>query len=227
MEFVKHFFNNENFDAPGKIKLLPCVISFCSDVDLSVHWTHYGRSGVGAALGFSTQGLAVGQAVLRRVLYTELEQYTLIERLLNRAGREVGKVIAKLELEEHKKKAVIIAAHMTVAFLKMVACVSKAKGFAYEREWRMQLNLKTQGEAERLPKGYQVKNDYRTVQGRICPYVEVKYPLGRFPLTSITLGHASPISVDEDALDLLLDHSMGEDAAKKVVISRSAIAIRP
>jgi hypothetical protein len=65
---------------------------------------------------------------------------TLVERLLNRAGREVGKVIGKLELEEHKKKA---------------------------RDHRGA--QETEGIAERLPKGYQVRTTTARSRGGYAP----------------------------------------------------------
>jgi hypothetical protein len=214
------------FNAVLEVPVRVFVMSFCADPTLSVHWTHYGKSGTGCALGFATSKLSVLGLSLVKVRYSIQAQRALVENLLSAARRVVAKALEALSSDEDKRRFVGIAAHMTVAFIRTSSTVFKNEAFQHEDEWRLTFQL-VLGRRRRLPRGYKFKNDYRSVNGRLCPFGEISYPKARFPLETIVLGRASAMSEDDEGIRLLLEDSLGAKAAAKIVVMRSGVPIRP
>jgi Protein of unknown function (DUF4238) len=101
----------------GKIPLRPGVISFCESADLSVHWTHYGRSGTGFALGFAPSKLSVGGLRVVKVIYGVEQQREVIRSLLAEASRVTLKTIQSMTKRGEIDHVLVMAAHMTAAYV--------------------------------------------------------------------------------------------------------------
>jgi len=215
----------ETFDAPGTIHLRPGVVSFCKSADLSVHWTHYGRSGTGFALGYSPSKLAVGGLRVVRVLYGAEQQREVIRTFLAEASRVTIKTIQSMRKSGEIDHVVIIAAHMTVAYIKSAGALFKNTAFQHEEEWR--LTFLFDHEPEPAPDGYKFIRGYRSVNGRVCPFADLQYPKGKFPLKEIVIGYSAPMDRRDDELQLLLEDGLVVEAASKVRIKRSIVPVRP
>ena len=212
------------FDA-GKIPLRPGVISFCESAALSVHWTHYGRSGTGFALGFSPSKLAVGGLRVVKVIYGVEQQREVIRSLLAEASRVTLKTVQSMTKRGEIDHVLVKAAHMTAAFIKGSAALFKNEAFQYEREWRLTFFFDHEGGPS--PDGYKFTGGYRSVNGRVCPFADLQYPKDRFPLKQIVIGYSSSTDKHDDEIQLLLEDGLGVEAASKVRVRRSTVPIRP
>lgn len=224
---IHAFLNQDNFNAAGRFDVQTCVVSFCPTTDLSLHWMHYGRNGTGCALGFSPSKLAVGHLRLFKLRYQFRTQQEVIDELLQTAHTIVKRSIAPLKSESDILRYLHLAAHMTVAFIRAASSVFKHEAFQYEDEWRMSFQLVLNAKSPRPPRGYKFQSGYRSTNGRVCPFGDIIYPQDKFPLESITLGRASAMSEDDEGLRVLLQDSLGPDAASRIVVTRSEVPIRP
>ncbi len=213
------------FDATGKIPLRPGVVSFCKSADLSVHWTHYGKSGTGFALGFSPSRLAVGGLRVVKVIYDVQQQREVIKNLLADASRITSNTVQSMTRRGEIDHVLVMAAHMTAAYIKGSAALFKNKAFQYEDEWRLTFLFEQEGGS--TPDGYRFTGGYRSVNGRVCPFADLQYPKDRFPLKEIVIGYSSAMDKRDEEIQLLLEDGLGLDAAKKVRVKRSTVPVRP
>ena len=119
-----------------QIELSHFVVSFCGRPGKSGQWLHYGRSGHGVAIGFSSSIAETVRYDLLKVDYIPDSQKNSILRLF-RAGTSA--IEAHSERSDNEEKAVIIGmtAHLVSLYTRLLAVGMKHPSFAEEDEWRM------------------------------------------------------------------------------------------
>lgn len=215
------------FNELGRIDFRACIVSFCARAAVSLHWSHYGRSGRGWALEFAAAGLEVGDVRLVRVRYQPTDQRQIVEALLNTA-RDFAERKTRLVAPSIADKLRTVYAHVAVSFIRMSSYLFKDAVFQYEDEWRLPFHILTETkEQEKPPDGYSTSIGYRSVDGRISPYADITYPREKFPLTSLVLGYACTSSEKDDSIRVLLEDSLGRERGKAIPITRSSVPVRP
>jgi len=187
----------------------PFVACFCEDGDLLSQWRGYGGSGAGFALGFSRSWLSCSAAVddarfrLVRVVYSPIEQRSLIQEYLQGAAAVSGKLEVSADGEcWFWGIAAKAMADLVVAFKDPV--------FEAENEWRLVNPTIITG------KHY----GHRRTGHRIVPYVRIPIEANE-ALTSLVRG---PYFVDDRGSEDLLRYS-GFKAGGN--IRNSKIPLRP
>ena len=113
-----------------------------------------------------------------------------------------------------------IASDWTANAIWMAAPRMKNVAFKSEQEWRL-LTYEPFGAG--VPQEMQVpmKTFFRCAAGRIVPYKKLEFaPL---PVSEVILGNSSPMLVEEQALAVLMEESLGTH----IPVARSRVTVRP
>jgi hypothetical protein len=195
------------------------VASFCA-ADNAIHWSHYGRSGTGVALGFDSQLLETKFFALYRIVYDREEQDRLLVDILDRVTRVLETWLPRLTESSREVFANTIAA-MCHGYLRLAAPLFKNAAFRSENEWRLVSRERWDPDEKEDPARRTGQTKFRSSAGRIVPYKEVTYQ--SIPLTQLVLGHSTPMAETEQALAVLF-----EDAFKRAIpVTRSQVQLRP
>jgi hypothetical protein len=219
---VAHFLEPGHTFADNPVGFHAYVISFCSRMDRSVHWLHYGRQGTGFALGFDVNHLPHRPFQLVQVVYDEAQQDRILSSIVECAWKPLADIALRDPETTIENRIFDEAARSVAAHLRMAAPALKSRVFADEEEWRLitydlpDSRGRNDVSATGLPKRF------RVMAGRIVPHVELHFD--ELPLTEIVLGANVPMDVDDPALSILLRES-GID--QSIAVNRSPVPLRP
>lgn len=200
------------------------VISFCRDMNKSMHWLHYGHQGKGVALGFEFPSYNIGGFELSPVNYdkADLEEHiddiiTAIEKFFvgnNMVENKFQSESQAIPVEFNRKELVDEVGPLIADYIRFHAVRFKDKYFQDEEEWRLiKYDIDISGnDSEKNGIRYRSSND------RIIPYEILDFRNAEFPLREIILGFSSPMNGDDPALNLLVGH--------KIIIKKSKVPIR-
>ncbi len=203
----------------AQAELAPYVVSFCGRPGKSGQWLHYGRSGHGVALGFSSSIAPAVHYDLFRVDYTRQSQEESMLRLFQVGASALEAGGTHLTAEEQTSTA-RMTAYFVSMYTRMLAVVLKHPSFEDEDEWRMVAHdISRNGQSlTKVTRNGPVK--FRMSGERIIPYEELNFGAGGAGLLKeVILGHASALSADAVRL-LAVDN--GDD----VVVTRSEVPVR-
>lgn len=181
------------------------IVSFCSSQKESQHWTHFGRSGRGFAVGF--RGAVLGrnpQSQFGPVVYSPKEQAQEIEESLKAALTE---------------KTAESAINLFLEKLASLAPRMKGQNFSAEGESRL---IWVDGNGTH---GIS-KLRARSLGERIVPFREISpehFGEARLPISSITMGCKIDSSLTRSIKNMLREEGYGED---EVAISKSTLRFR-
>lgn len=202
-----------------QIELVPFVISFCGRPGKSGQWLHYGRSGHGVAIGFSSSIAETVRYDLLKVDYVPESQKDSFLRLFQAGASAIEAHIERVDKEE---QAVIIGmtAHLISLYTRLLAVGMKHPSFVEEDEWRMVAHSLLQNGTDIAKTAESRPTKFRKTGERIAPYEELNFGSGSLGLIKeIILGHASALSVD--AIRLL-----SIESGDRLAISRSEVPVR-
>ncbi|MGE0864517.1 MAG: DUF2971 domain-containing protein [Vicinamibacterales bacterium] len=198
------------------------LTSFCGAPEGS-HWLHYGRSGTGVAIAFSTellnQEFSKHGADLVQVIYDPARQHALVERFLRMTDEHWAALLGIIppdgipEPVDRMRWVLFDMLRTTLTFLNM-----KHPAFQSEEEWRfgrMEMIFDGAHAAPPMP------TFYRTSAGRLVPYKQM--PFSKEAVTGIILGASCPMRVNEPALAQLMSDALG----RQVPVTRSSVEVRP
>jgi hypothetical protein len=168
------------------------IVSFCARIDRAMHWLHYGRSGMGIAIGFDTSALQQNPFDLFPVLYDDREQETLLGRIVQRVDMNLTERLPSVDAAE-RPALVEVAARIAADFIWLISARFKNPAFSEEEEWRL-ITFSIKVDRGRIP-GTLLPPHFRAVGGRIVPYVKVNYEA--LPVTAILLGASRPTQTEE------------------------------
>jgi hypothetical protein len=203
-----------------RFEMVPFVVSFCGRVDNSIHCLHYGDSGRGTAIEFvSAQFNRPPFSRLVRVEYSRKRQ----EATINNLVQEVEEASAGASIPGIRTDLINeAAAAVFCLYLRLLAAEFKDKCFRDEQEWRLLKHeaLCEQGIVESERPGDRTK--FRACNGRVIPYRDIELlPMHLSAVTSIILGHSSPLDEGDLGLQILV-----RSANPKAKIERSKIPVR-
>lgn len=211
----------------GKVNVEPLtgefrayVTSF-SDADNAIHWSHYGRSGTGIALGLDSGRLEANGFTLFRCIYDVEAQRRLLLDILVRVNRVLETWLPRLTPDSKRIMMDTIGA-MCHGYLRMAAPLFKHEAFRVENEWRLVAHTRWDEDESEPPERRAGAPEFRTTNGRIVPYMKVQYDT--LPLTQVVLGHSSPIDTHEQALAVLFENN---GLKSNLLVTRSAVLLRP
>jgi hypothetical protein len=164
---------------------VPFVTSFCA-TESSAHWLHYGRSGTGVAVVFSSQRLAEHPGSgLFRVMYDAIEQQRLIGNILTAVEEACDQAVR--QFPAGRDGLLELAVHVAHTHLMIAAALMKEPSFRGEDKWRL-VHLR----GGLLPTTNVSDPQFRCSDGRLRPYVEVSWPEGTatYPYRYAMLGHS-------------------------------------
>jgi hypothetical protein len=196
------------------------VISLCEVADTAMHWLHYGRNGVGVAIGCDAARLEVKPFDLFPIIYDSAEQDAFLRNVIEAIDAALVDALAPVNGSTERDLMVRLAADWTANAVWMAAPRMKNIAFRAEREWRL-LTYEPFGPG--VPKQMQVPMEtfFRPVAGRVVPYKKLKYEA--LPVGEIILGRSSPMLNDEQALAVLMEESLGS----RIPVVRSSVTVRP
>jgi hypothetical protein len=202
-----------------QFEFAPFVVSFCGRPEKSGQWLHYGRSGHGVAIGFSSSIAKAVRYDLFQVDYTPKSQEERILRLF-RTGASV--IEAHGQRSDKKEQAVVVAmtAHLISLYTRILAVGLKHPSFSDEDEWRMVAHgISYNGKS--LENGFESREVmFRTSCERIVPYEELNFGSSESgSIKEVILGYSSALSVEAIRL---LTLKYGDD----VLVSRSEVPVR-
>ena len=208
--------------------------SFCEEGNLLSQWRAYRGRGGGYAIGFDffhLLRLLSRHCVLRRVMYGESEQVTVIDSVIKEFLRvldnDENKLLNLKETESSFLPALCQAFSSTIGELMFSF---KHPDFKEEREWRLVHFASASPTSHRgndLPK-------FRSYDGNIIPYYTVQLDKAialsledtygyAFPVVELMIGPTINADLNQESVKLLL-LSLNPDIAPK--ISRSGIPLR-
>lgn len=194
------------------------VASFCETCDKSGQWLHYGRSGRGAALGFTCE-LAEGKYDLVKVDYDAASQARRMAALIEVGRlnlREAGVDPSGAE-DAVEDALVLIAAHIVSLHVRILSASFKHPSFADEQEWRL-VGIDARRGGKQLGRGTD-DIDFHVSGARLVPFETLSFADKPHVLQEVVLGYSSEVS--EDAVELLLG-AAGID----VRLTRSRVPVR-
>jgi hypothetical protein len=194
------------------------VISFCDKCDGSGQWLHYGRSGRGIAVGFSSE---IAKAMKRDLVKVDYD----LESQRKRLGSLIGvghAIVDKFEPDMDGKLRISqsrLTGHIVSLYLPMLAATMKHPSFSEEREWRLvghQIVLNG-----KILHGKSGRDDikYRRCNERLVPYEELSFADLPNAISEVIVGYSAASTLD--AIRVLL-HDKGFD----VPVRRSEVPVR-
>jgi hypothetical protein len=177
------------------------VISFCGNIDKSMHWLHYGRGGKGVALGFDPSVIEQGGFLLFPIEYDKSK----FERFVDDVMTKVQEVLDKCHMVDNSD-AIDSEGRIVSSFFKLNAIRFKDECFSGEEEWRLIRWMKAS-------KDNSFRTNFRALNNRVIPYIKLNF---RMPsLKEIVLGHSSSMNKDDEGLTMLVGE--GTDVRKSNV----------
>ena len=204
----------------GSLRWHVYVISFCADTDTGLHWLHYGRSGLGMAIGFDSRLIEKEPFYLFPVLYREGEQDNLIKSIVETIDDSLTESMGQVSTEPERALLGDIAAELAANYLWMAAPRMKAPAFAAEREWRL-ITYDPVGHGDLKQASRVGETLFRSAGGRVVPYKDLTFE--RLPALSIVLGYSTPMNEDDVGLGVLMEEELG----KRLPVRRSSATVRP
>lgn len=195
------------------------VISFCAVADTAMHWLHYGRKGLGVALGCDSAHLEQKPFELFPVLYEPNEQDAFLKSVIEAIDSELVNVLATAHVNE-RTFILRLAADWTAKAIWMAAPRIKDIAFKSEQEWRL-LTYEPHGPGVPAQMQVQMPTFFRAVAERVVPYKKLAYE--KLPVSEIILGKSSPMLDDEQALAVLMEETIGQHLS----VIRSPVTVRP
>jgi hypothetical protein len=190
------------------------VCSFCAARE-AAQWLHYGRSGTGIAIGFASDELYRLDSTfyLYQVRYDRTEQHRLISAILSLVDSYAGNLPRAPEVRT-------LLAGTAIDYVRLVAPWMKSPAFSHEDEWRLIGTdfVNVDNEQKRVPK---LKAEFRTINHRVIPFVRARLPASS--VRHIELGAANPMTLNEQALEVLVEDFLG----RRVLVTRSSVPVRP
>ena len=196
------------------------VTSFCEVADTAAVWLHYGRNGLGVAVGFDPSRMEQDPYDFFPVLYDKSEQDALLRDIVEATDRALVDALTTAKTSGERDVLVSLASDWTANAIWMAAPRMKDVAFESEQEWRL-VTYEPFGPG--VPEGFQthLETFFRPVANRVVPYKKLRYdPL---PATEIVLGHSSPMLDTETALAVLMEKSL----KTRLPVSRSRVTVRP
>jgi hypothetical protein len=198
------------------------VISFCARSDTALHWLHYGRSGVGAAIGFNAAEVQRTPYRLCPVLYDRDRQIEWCRTIVAALDQALVTALGQIPGDENRDLLTKLAGGVLASHVWMASPRMKNPAFAHEEEWRL---------VAYVPKGTGVpavadpagKTHFRALSGRIVPYKKLEFDV--LPVNAIVLGHSSPMQFDVLALKVLMEEHLSNGDDVEVTVSQ--VAVRP
>jgi len=208
--------------APAEVRyeIFSMVVSFCSHCDRSGQWLHYGRSGRGFAIGFSSEGAKALGYDLIQVDYSPDSQRRRMASLIG-AGAQALKLCAlEARNPEEAAKRALGAAHIVSLHMPGLAIRMKHPAFREEEEWRL-VGLETSLDGVRQDlTGDSTPLEYRRSGGRLIPYEVLSFePTARDILKEIVVGYSSETA--PDAIQIV-----AQQYKLRPVIRRSDVPVR-
>jgi hypothetical protein len=195
------------------------VASFCGRPDRSGLWLHYGRSGRGYALGFESARLAREPFELLKVAYRPTEQDELIDGAIRLIEEEFLDVVTEQDVKT-VARAGATAAHLCATSIRAIASRLKDPSFEDEEEWRLTTMNIVGVHIEDT--GISLEHGYRTLDGRIIPYMVAPYGAG-LPLSEVIVGFGVDLAAAEGALGFLFRE---EKVGPRPVVRKSSVPVR-
>jgi hypothetical protein len=218
---VAYYLNPKNTITDSVVEIDAYVISFCARMDRSVHWLHYGKSGTGCAIGFSTEKLIHPMFALTQIIYDEARQDQFIESIIETEWSTMRRYKLDEEDSPVNKFLCEIAADCAAKCIRTGAAMLKSSAFENEEEWRMiRYDLRGAGLEQHMKEKLTV--NFRATAGRVVPYC--KYSLDEAPITDVIIGASFPMAEEDPALAILFRNTI-KGCPVKVV--RSSVTIRP
>jgi hypothetical protein len=170
------------------------VISFCADTGTGLHWLHYGRSGLGIAVGFDSRAVEKEPFFLFPVLYREDQQNDLLKYIVETIDRSLTESLHLINSGRERGLLADIGADLAANYIWMAAPRMKDPAFAAEKEWRL-ITYAPRGEGSLKVASRAGKTRFRSVAGRVVPYKKLVFsPL---PVLQIILGYSTPMPADD------------------------------
>jgi hypothetical protein len=193
------------------------VASFCASSEQALQWLHYGRSGSGFAIGFSTPTMRRDPFRLAPVIYDAEQQRQFLHRIINTAWLRTTQNVVDVP-ENERAHFREFCGQSTAQQIWAASCYLKHAAFAHEEEWRL-LTYELSDDGFAPSPQSQTRIHFRSVANRIVPYQA--YPIGTL-ISEIVIGNAVPIDDADLGLRTLLRHRLSNQPA----IRRSSIRVR-
>ncbi len=210
-------------EAPSipRIKFDAFVVSFCADVNKSVHWLHYGRGGHGYAIGLDPRALDRVNWSLVPVTYErELQEAmmaSVFEKIEQKAAALVDEIVSPTK--ELVSEVELTAGHLLGDVSSMLAPCFKHESFKSEEEWRL---FRTTAESDATTRDEDFRLSFRSSGGLVVPYAE--FSLGSDAVRAITMGYQVPEHPSKESFRLLLRENQVDPA--NVTIGKSGVPVR-
>lgn len=207
--------------------------SFCENGNLLSQWRSYRGQGGGYAIGFDffhAMRLLDKQCVLRKVVYDETEQISLVRGVVANFIEAVGDATGGEQLESVSSTFLPAACQRFSGLAGELMFCLKHPDFHEEREWRLVHYSRHTSPVERDTPS----PNFREFQGNIIPYHSVSFEAAidasnndlsgiGFPLRQITIGPTISSDLNEQSLSALM-YSLSKDIEPR--IEKSEIPLR-
>jgi hypothetical protein len=170
---VCKYFDPKHSPDKWRVEYRPYLASFCARTDRSVHWLHYGRSGTGFAVGFSSSAFRRAPLHWVKVQYSLPELQNHVRSMISSVHEELSRVTVGAD-EQDVASLRHVAAHATAGFITAAAPRYKDPAFANEDEWRLMV-LDVEHPLENRPDEHPIETNFRSVSGRIVPYKSIEF----------------------------------------------------
>lgn len=178
------------------------VVSFCGREPISGQWLHYGRQGLGYAVGFEPQGIMQQGWTTSSVSYDESEQSSRLKLLIERVESEAVSLIRDNCQTSDRAWHEDVAGVALYAALRGLAPCFKHPSFSSEEEWRA-FDYHIEGEG--IDSGRRKSPKFRASNGRIIPFIELVLPTGNeSPIREIVIGYQIDEAVARESISFLL-----------------------
>jgi hypothetical protein len=219
LERVKRFLVQRDWIPRYRIEFDAYVVSFCARADLALQWLHYGRSGSGCAIAFTTEGIEKQPFDLVSVIYKPDEQDEVLSEILKTVFKAFAGHIGKVDIGE-RVDLTRVAAQIAAQYVWIVGALMKDPAFAGEEEWRL-ITIESTGPVPFPPSiSMPMPIQFRTAATRIVPFMDFSFDYSR--IDEIILGHTVSMEPHDPALAVLLRQKAKPD----VRVSRSLVKVR-
>jgi hypothetical protein len=206
--------------SPTELKFVSFIASFCGRVDKSAHWLHYGRQGLGYAIGFEPVGIQPTDWLSVPVLYDDSSQETMLSSIYNKIEAKSSEIISR---PSHQPRHIIeeVTSELLVMTARIVAPCFKNHAFNEEEEWRV---FKLHIESPRISNKHMVTPEFRVANGRIIPYINLELPTGdQSPIREIVAGYQIDEAVTSESLRFLFRKA----GRPYPIVRKSDVPVRP
>jgi hypothetical protein len=205
--------------SPSALKFDSFIASFCGTVDKSVHWLHYGRQGLGYAIGVASSGIQPADWQSVPVIYDESRQENVLGSIYDIIEEKALEIISRPS-RVPPQMIEAVAGELMITTAWAAAPCFKNSAFSEEEEWRV---FKLHIESPRISKKHMVIPEFRAANGRIIPYIDLELPTGdQSPIREIVTGYC----IDEAVTSKSLRYLFRKAGLPDPIVRKSDVPVR-